>query len=228
MKSIQIADEARRLQYEIWHKRALLFPMGQPPYVAMFDPRVAAHVLELEYQLCERISSVAGHSSFEAAGTLNRVRKVISISTRFKYPVQRFTGAHEIGHYTIHPDLGNTTVHRDLPVFEYGGKRTRPLIEREADYFAACFLAPRKLLTTEFEKRFGPSPLRLDESVAFHLRGALAHELFIAPHGSLNFAVAVAGAQKFDRNHFVSLAEKFGMTVSAMAIRLKEIGLIKE
>ena len=229
MVRAQIEDEARRLRYEIWHQRAVLFPMGVPPQLAMYDPAIAARVLHLEYERRERIGSINGVATHEAAGILNRKRGIISISTRFDFAVQRFTGGHEIGHFLLHPELGDTTVHRDLPVFQYGTiNRNRPREDREADYFAACFLAPRDLLIEEFEKRFGPHPLWLNEHVAFHLRGDSASDLFVAPHGALVFPAAVAGAHKFDRRHFPSLAEHFGISVSAMAIRLRELELVRE
>ena len=128
----------------------------------------------------------------------------------------------------LHRHIGETVVHRDRPIFDtpFAG---RPRIEHEADYFGACFLAPRKLVTEGFSARFGSQhPLRLTETIAFHLRGDLAHELFISPVGSLDFAAAVAGAQKFDINRFSSLAEYFGMSISAMAIRLKELQLVTD
>ncbi len=101
-------------------------------------------------------------------------------------------------------------------------------MEKEADYFSACFLAPKKLLIKSFKSRFGNIPLRLNETVAFHLKRELAHELFIAPHGSLDFAVTVAGAQKFDAYSFSSLSDEYGMSIHAMAIRLQELGLIRD
>lgn len=226
MDRTHIAYEARRLQYEIWQKRALLFQMGEPTLHAMFDPRVAARVLDLEYEQRERIGS--GQAGWEAAGVLNCDRGIISISSKFNYFVQRFTGAHEIGHFVLHREQIGATIHRDRPIFELHASG-RPPIEREADYFAACFLAPKKLVIEEFKKRFvNNPPLQLDENVAFHLYGEMASDLFIAPPGSLNFAAAVAGAQKFDRLRFPSLAEQFGLSVRAMAIRLQELELVRD
>jgi hypothetical protein len=106
----------------------------------------------------------------------------------------------------------------------------RPRFEVEADYFAACFLAPRKPVIESFKIRFvdGP-PLQLDHNIAFHLKGEHAHELFLKPHGSLDFAVALAGALRFGRLRFeTSLAAEFGLSVSAMAIRIQELGLVAE
>lgn len=226
MNRAQIELEARRLQYEIWHKRTMLFPMGEPPLSAMFEPRVAAKVLDLEYEFRPRISS--GHEGTEAAGIFDRSRGIIAVSSRFKHTVQRFTGAHEIGHAMLHPSIGDGIAHRDKPIFSVSTVG-RPPAEQDADYFAACLLAPRKAVIEQFKARFWVEPpMRLDENVAFHLRGNLAHDLLAAPHGSLAFAAAVAGAHKFDRAHFSSLAEHFDVSVSAMAIRLQELELVRE
>lgn len=230
MNHATIENEARRLQVEMWSNRALLFPIGVPPIHAIVDPRVVANFLNLEYELLEKISAIDGHRDFAAAGSLNRQRGIISISAQFNYNIQRFTGAHEIGHWILHPHLGRDTIHRDLPITAFANKNnSRSQIEKEADYFAACLLAPRKLVLNEFKKRFGEPPLVLTEHLAFHLMGEQYQDLYVKPqHNSLNFAAAVAGANKYDRFRFSSLADQFGMSVSAMAIRLKELGLIKE
>ena len=226
MNRSRVENEARRLQFEIWHKRKLLWPIGEPSLSSMFSPRIAAHVLDLEYEMREKITPLSFGNGFEAAGILNRARGIISISTRFKYAVQHFTGAHEIGHFVLHPDVGGQIEHRDRPIFDLPPSG-RSQIELEADYFAAFFLAPRKLVAQAFSRRFGSThPLRLDETVAFHLGGNLMHELFISPTGSLKFAAAVAGAQRFGGFPFPSLADHFGISVSAMAIRLQELGLV--
>lgn len=220
-----IEKQARRLQYEIYLASDFLFPTGRPPWQAMFQPQIAAKVLDIAYEHRDQIAS--GQNGYEAAGMLDRQRGIISISSRFNHKVQRFTGAHEVGHFLLHPNLDSGIIHRDRPIFEmHGGGR--PRIEQEADYFAACFIAPWKLVVTEFEKRFGHSPLRLDETVAFHLRGESASDLFIDPSGSLKFAAAVAGAKKFGGHPFQSLADHFGISISAMAIRLQELNLVKD
>ncbi len=230
MDRTRIEKEARRLQFEIWHKRALLFPMGEPPLLAMFQPDVAAEVLDLEYGYREQISANTSHSG-GVAGILDRQRGIISISSRFNPAVQRFTGAHEIGHFQLHSHSAEHIFHRDFPIF---GAVTagRPPLEQEADYFSACYLAPRKLVVEEFAKRFGNPPLQLTDTVAFHLCGNSRADLFIAPSGSMSgllaFGAAVAGAQKFGGYPFHSLATHFGISVSAMAIRLQELELLRD
>ena len=119
-------------------------------------------------------------------------------------------------------------MHRDRPVFQMHAGPRDPF-EQEADYFAACFLGPARLVIEGFQKRFilGP-PLPLTDAVAFHLCGESGHAFMRAGPGSLKFAAAVAGAKSFNGRHFTSLAEMFGISVSAMAIRLRELKLIDD
>ena len=109
-------------------------------------------------------------------------------------------------------------------MYEIGGTARSPS-EEEADYFAACLLVPIGLLETEFHKRFGTrKPLPLTETIAFHLH--LPSEVFTAPRRSLVFARAVALTESFDAARFPSLAQHFGVSASAMAIRLRETGFV--
>ena len=84
---------------------------------------------------------------------------------------------------------------------------------------------PRKAVVSEIEARFTNQPLVLMETVAYHLK-ADAGLLLSQPRGSLVFAEAVARAQQFDRRHFKSLAQYFGVSAQAMAIRLEELELV--
>jgi Zn-dependent peptidase ImmA (M78 family) len=227
MDKSQIESEVRRLQVEIWMQRDIIWQFGAPPVEAMFEPRVVADFLDLQYELRDSIQPEQPGVGFEAAGTLDRKRGILAISTRFDYAVQRFTAAHEIGHFVLHPWIGDKVVHRDRPIhgLQLSG---RPEIEQDADYFAACLLVPMRCLHEAFEARFGTrKPLPLNETVAFHLAGGSAHQLFSAPPGTtLQFAKAVASAQSFNGRRFQSLAQQFGVSVSAMAIRLREAGLV--
>ncbi len=225
MEKSKIETEARKLQFEVWSERKVLWPNTQPPVAAMFEPRVITRILGLEYDLREQIAAVdTSQRAIEAAGTLDRRRGIIAISTRFQPSTQRFTAAHEIGHFVLHPWIGDRIAHRDRAVFEIGVSE-RPQPEQDADYFAACLLVPSKLLQLEFEKRFGTrKPLPMTETVVFHL-GA-SPQIFSAPLKSLVFAKAVATARSFDRARFPSLTDHFNVSPTAMAIRLREVGLV--
>ncbi len=218
-----VEQKARLLQFEIWSQRQILFPSGAP-LLRMFSPDVAARVLAVEYETRPAIASSDGR--FRAAGQFDRGRGIISVSSEFSFEVQRFTGAHEVGHAVLHSEIGNGSAHRDRPIVGEGGGTSRPIWEREADYFAACFLAPRKLFIEAFEHRFGPTPLHLDENIAFYLAGQQGRLLVTEPPGSLRFGMAVATAEWFGGPRFKSLASTFGMSPGAVAIRLRELELL--
>jgi len=223
----RIEKEARRLQFEIYTHAEILFPLGIPPIEQIFDPAVAARVCGLEYEYRDYIAPTSGNrGEFKAAGQVDRRRGIISVSNEFRYEERRFTGAHEMGHFVLHPNIGIDVPHRDRPPGHSVADSRRPLFEKEADYFAACFIAPARLVRQQFELRFGPAPLELTDDLAFHLGGKQERLLRTAPPGSLDFAVAVAGARSLDGRHFPSLAEHFGLTLSAMAIRLHELDLL--
>lgn len=223
-----IEAQARLLQVEVWNSRDLLYTVAEPPPLQVLSPENAARICGLEYEYRPNLDAEGDKSNFKAAGMLDRGRGIISISTEFSYETQRFTGGHEIGHFVLHTELGFRYAHRDRPLIDGLGGPVRSQIEREADYFSACFLAPRKLVLQEFQKRFGRIPLTLTEHLAFHLRGKHAHLLLTASPGSIDFAVAVAGAKSLDGRHFPSMAKHFGLSVPAMAVRLRELGLIRE
>lgn len=222
-----IEKRARAVQFEIYSNRELLFPLGIPPLLSMFEPRFVADCYGLEFELRDGLPAEDIHG-FEAAGILDRRRQTIVISTRFPRVVQRFTAAHELGHYVLHQHIGNAVAHRDRPV---GGppRQGRPQVELEADYFAACLLMPRGLIESEFIKRFGSRiPLVVSEAVAFHLGVVDINPLFASQSGTAAFALAVASARRYGSVPFPSLAEHFGVSPTAMAIRLRELNLVAE
>lgn len=223
MDKIAIEKEARRLQSEIWSSRVLRYPLGVPGIPTLFDPRNVADHCGLYFDVRDKLGTDY-QGGGEAAGLWQPDRSTIAVSTRYSFEVQRFTAAHEIGHFMLHPNLGDRTLHRELPMNGPRGKR--PPIEQEADYFAACLLMPRKAVINEFDDRFAcKHPLVLNETVAYHLKVDVG-TMFSQPRGSLLFAEAVARTQQFDRRRFPSLAQFFGISALAMAIRLEELNLV--
>lgn len=220
-----IERQSRALLRQVVEARAELFPTTLPHPVQQIDPENIARHLKFEFAYIESLASWGRARTGEVAGLLDKQRRLISISTRFPYEVQRFTAGHELGHIWLeHP---GTVIHRDLPIFELKPDSVRDPMEQEADYFAACLLAPRELVTVAYKIRFGLGPpLPLSDAVAWNLCGEDAHKLLSNGVDGLRFGVAVARAERFNGNHFTSLAAHFGISVSAMAIRLRELGLI--
>jgi IrrE N-terminal-like domain len=223
----KIATSARDLQRDIWKDRERLFPSVNVQPRDVLSPCVAAKFLGLNYiedDLTISFPDTGGR--FRIAGLISRQSQTIAVSTAFPRDVVRFTGAHEIAHWIHHP---NQVMHRDRPLSgTHLRSEGRPLFEREADYFAACFLMPERLLVQEFQARFGNSPqLVIDETVAFHLNPNDPNSLLRCAEDSLDREFALAKCRRLDRRPLVSLAEFFCVSDTAMAIRIKELKLVR-
>ncbi len=119
-------------------------------------------------------------------------------------------------------------MHRDRPI-DGSKKVVRKPKEKEADYFAACFLMPAKLLRSKIEETFGMKPpIRVDENLAFWLCPSNPNDLVRPMAGSDTRECVLASAESFRGRHFDSLAKQFRVSQGAMAIRLKELGIFKQ
>lgn len=224
MNRSAISDIASQLQKELWGHRSEFWPDREPSYFEILDPELAANYLGVGYVLCESLGRFGTRGSqFEVAGSIDRQRRVISVSRRFSAEVMRFTAAHEIGHWLLHP---GEVMHRDRPIkgLEDGLSHARPEQEKDADYFAACFLMPGKLVSRTYERLFGKG-FCFDDAAACQL-AAGDFNGFLAPReGSLSRELIMATARAYNGIHFKSLAEQFMVSPTTMAIRLRELKL---
>ncbi|MDP1939310.1 MAG: ImmA/IrrE family metallo-endopeptidase [Gallionella sp.] len=223
-----IESTARDVHKLIWKQKNQIWPARVPHPFEMLEPEIAAHALGIRYEFHPELILLNRRSSkSEVAGLLDRQAGKIAVADQFPEETIRFTGAHEIGHWLLHPD---ETMHRDRPIKGLiGGMGDRPTKEKEADYFAACFLMPRKLVIDAFESTFMTQvPFVFDDAAAFWLCPSDPESLLRADHGSLDRALALATAQSYGGRHFNSLAKQFRVSVTTMAIRLNELGLIEE
>ncbi|WP_081619694.1 ImmA/IrrE family metallo-endopeptidase [Thioalkalivibrio sp. ALE12] len=227
MNKQRIEQQARDLQKEIWRSRNTLWGNEPiPPLPQLFSASVASQILGFQYDRVPDLGRFGGpQGRYEVAGSIDRNRERISVSTKFGLTVERFTGAHEVGHWQLHPD--HTHMHRDRPIEGYPARnRTRIPMEREADYYAACFCVPSKLLLEHFRQRFGDiDQFRLNDTTAFFLSPGNPGQLMEAVDDSLEYAAALAGASSFGGDRFEPLASTFCVSIATMAIRLKEVGL---
>lgn len=224
----EIEGQARYLRRQIWeaHLAKQEAEVPQDRY-ELVEPHLAAEVLDFDYVSEEFLGQFGERGNrFEVAGAYDRERKIIQVSSRFPPEEVRFTGAHEIGHLILHPQHG--PLHRDRPISRSGQPNpTKQVTEQEADYFAACFLIPDRLLEREFKDRFGSKhPFELDEAAAFFLH--LDDQFEDVSNGveSLVLARSLAVATNFGGEHFYSLAERLRVSASAMALRLVEVGVV--
>ena len=81
-------------------------------------------------------------------------RKIIFVNSNMYIPRKNFTIAHELGHHFLGHQLQNGAILCDKNAV-FG--KNKPEEEKEADYFAACFLMPKRLLeikNAEFEQSY--------------------------------------------------------------------------
>jgi hypothetical protein len=191
----------------------------------MLDPEVAACVLGVKLEYVSDLSFGLNNRKYETAGILDRNGKRILIATRFGPEVARFTAAHELGHWLLHP---GEVLHRDMPIKGLE-REARDSREREADRFAASFLVPEHFISKVFKLRFlSPDPFVFDHNTAYQLRPYDVPSLLYPESGSLVRERVLSSAKSFNGHRFeTSLAEMFRVSVTTMAIRIRELGLVR-
>lgn len=227
MNKYQIEKQSRELIGAMWSARTTVWPDKDITKLDLLDPSLAAEFLGVYFDNLESLGSFGNKGNrFEVAGSLDRDMNQILISNKFNRDIQRFTGAHEIGHWVLHK--GNVK-HRDLPIKGLNtDDNNRPKEEQEADHFAACFLMPRNLVKEHFEYTFQTNvPIEFDDDIAFWLAPDDPDSLLRYDKNSLNRELALASAESYQGRTFHSLAKQFRVSTKSMAIRIKELKLIK-
>ncbi len=224
----EIEQIVSSLQRGLWEHPTGILP-HTPSHFDVLEPFYGAKRLGFKFEYVPELGRFGnGKEQFEVAGYINQQSKVIAISTSLSFSLeeQRFTAAHELGHAVLHQD--KLTAHRDRPV--NGAKRlgSKAPHEQEADYFAACYLMPRKFVEQEFKKRFVCSiaEFEFSENAAWILSPNDIESIIRPEPNSKSRALALAGFRISPQSK--SLAEQFNVSVPAMAIRLEELGLRAE
>jgi len=217
----EIEKAARELQIKYWR-----FLINQPDYqLNPFDvtnPEALAQFIGTQYQEHARIPEYFEDNSVsELGGVYDPEQNIIAVSTNFSREMMAFTAAHELGHCVLGH---NGRMHRDIPL--NGPTQGLPTEELDANYFAACILMPRGLLLKEFDKRFFGHPMNFDEHTGFHL-GLDYSENLLRP-ADYEREIAITSAVQFGQgHHFNSLRSVFGVSLKAMAYRLRELGVAR-
>lgn len=211
----EIDGIVRRLHIGLWDRRGR---RGSP--FEILDPSEALMACGVTVRHVSSLGEMdADGERSEVAGVIDRDRLEVAISSRFVGELQRFTLAHELGHFVLHAGTG---LHRDRALDGSGASRPSSPQEREADYFAAAFLMPERLVRQEFERRFGTRRFELNEDTAFGLgNGSSA-----GSRRRDDLHLRLARASHFHGRPFLSLAQQFQVSDGAMAIRLEELGLV--
>ena len=193
-----------------------------PPYYAAKFLQLYGVRIEQHEELTTRIGRDGRQRRH--AGILVPKSGLVMLSRAFGPKVMRFTVAHEAGHLVMHPHM--TELHRDPPLDGSRSDQRRPLIEEQADTLAAHFCMPEADIRAAFRARFHTGAFELNDATAFALfRGNIWD---VRPRWkSMRVASReLARATCFDRYPFDSLADQFGVSPEAMAIRLEELDLL--
>lgn len=154
------------------------------------------------------------------SGQMNRQDRVVYTSDSFAPEERRYTAAHELAHLVLHDEV---IEHRRRG---YHGQHTKASIkEREAEMFAAAYLMPPVWVAKDLRRRFGGLPIEVDDVLAWWLDHK-DWERLLTPTADLERSRAVSVCTNVGNGHFRSMSEEYGVTSSAMAIRLLELNLM--
>lgn len=237
LRADQVRATATRFLRRLWRRRQDIWhpaPLS-PDDIFPLDVRTIVEAgLGIRFEDPEQIPPATPVAAqvvpVETAGFIDREKGRIVVAQKFPNEYRRFTGAHEIGHWLLHPNL---TYHRDRPL--KGSERftsERPTEEYEADMFAAELLMPTKRIRSCFLDRFGPviHLSELTETTVFWLsdnrRDRPARISDFTSRGKRHLAMQVATCEKYGRQHFESVAKRFGVSPTAAAIRLEELQFV--
>jgi Zn-dependent peptidase ImmA (M78 family) len=207
----------------MWNYKDLIWKKKTPsnPF-EILDPKKFIELLNYAFNEAETLGF--NELGEDIAGIINNENDVISISKMYPLEIRNFTTAHELGHALLHDKL---IIHRDKPIDKPDSLSTRPIEEKQADKFAACFLIPKKLLQKTFRELFQTDQLLINEETSFALDFKSDSELVEKVKDRRGFARLIAQTTLYASKPFSSLAERFNVSVEAMAIRLEELDLVK-
>ena len=187
---------------------------------------VARNLIEVPVEFLPKIESE--DSSVRTAGLIDRSQGIV-ISQEFSPQAQRFTLAHEIGHWVLHKGIIH---HRDRPMATSRWvRRARSQEEQEADYFAAELLMPFAAVRNRFLAKFGINEMRLDQlSPSFLMRlsryaGQSYDESMFRSTRDLSIVLATCRAASSRESD--ALCTNFDVSPVAMAIQLEDTGFVR-
>lgn len=224
-----IEKQARCLQLQLWNTRDILWKDSVPTNpLEILQPGVALRAIGYEIKSARAIeeTSLQGNR-LQIAGELDPQRKIVRISSRFPADQQAFTAAHELGHIVLNHSISNTdgTIHRDRPLPELGQISRSPQ-EREADWFATCFLMPQKQVVQYFERQFRTRRFVLDDDTAFALCAKSFDAVRERCRSLRGLTLMLASANIYGGVPIAPLHKIFGVSRLAMAVRLEQTGLV--
>lgn len=222
----EIEERASAVRAIVWQQREKLWAETTIPTnpVDLLNPEVALRLLDYNFMLVETLGTFASDAgTVEVAGLLESQPGRVSVSRQMRPDIRIFTAAHELGHIVLHPTLKEA--HRDRPLD--GTIISRSRIEREADQFASCYLMPAVLVRKRFAAIYGADEFSLTDETAFALFATGLTDARRRTKNLRSLSLLLAGTERFDGRSYISLANQFKVSVTAMAIRLEELDLVR-
>lgn len=184
------------------------YSQGEVPLGQICEYLSKENGLKVKYKKNERNNNVLGQITFKP------LEIIIYAKSGKKAYSERFTLAHELGHYFLmhskymageHCQETNIDLDNPLDI----GIKDIMRMEWQANAFASCLLLPQKPFVTDF----------IDMATAMELRNK-------------GFGVLYLDNQPCNLNHYYKitdfLKQKYNVSRSVIKIRLKKLGLLKE
>jgi formiminotetrahydrofolate cyclodeaminase len=221
----EIESIAMRLQAAMWDNKSSIWKNGDPETefeVLNPDKALESFGLAVEYPATLGYYVDQG-SPIEVAGQIDQHSMSVSISKRFPKVTQRFTAAHELGHYLFH---SQPVLHRDRPIDGFRTQEPRGSEEWQADKFAAYFLMPSTLVKEIFTRHFLTEKFGIDENTAFALNEKSPRALRSRCGDLRGLSRLLSKATFYNGVNFDPMCDRFNVSVEALAIRLEELELV--
>lgn len=196
------------------------------------DGRYAAEFLRFKFEKHPELDmslGLVGHANrwrrTGIAGMIDRPDRLIVVSEKFSEEEQRFTGLHEVGHAVLHPELRGA--HRDRPIGSSKPRAELGPLEWEADQFAVAYSMPEAWFVKDVEDRFMKVPIEVDEGLLWRLDPGDPDRFFRTRRDDLDLEKAIVSYAGFGQSiQFPSLKAIYGMSLTATALRVKELKLV--
>lgn len=216
---------ARNVQNELWINRFEIWPNGETlNHIDALEVPTAFRVLGYEFETPQSLGQITdGVGVSEVAGYINKPDRYAAVSKQFPPVVQRFTAAHELGHAVLHKA---DTQFRDRGLDGSVVRERRSQVEYEADKFAAYFLMPEFVMREIFHGIFGSDTFVVSNKSGFALGAQNSGQLLRECPSIRDLSLRLAKAKMFASRPVRSIAEIFGVSYGAMAIRIEELQMI--
>lgn len=215
---------ARNLQFDLWRIKDEILEKGEiENSMEILKPTTVFELLGYEFDEVSSLDRYSEESSDnEIIGFIDKKNKYVAVSRKASPAVRRFTAAHELGHAILHR---KNLQFRDRGLD--GSEHSRSKLELEADRFAVFFLMPKTLVCEFFNKIFKTDRFEINNTTAFQL-ARVSLGKFLRDHSDTrDLSLRLASATVYAGRPTKSLAEIFGVSNSAMAIRIEELGLVE-